>query len=198
LFKVIYNYSDALFNVISNIKSLAIQIKNNNNNNPLESKIIEEIGKICKDISEECNYRLDLYKKYKSPYNFIRINSATFVVKLNIILKEVDNSEINHLYESIKRLHVYRNICSRIFIRHSLTSLSYELLVSSIPIIAFIGAIASISDYNTYNTFLLRVLFTISISIAIIPFIILFIRIIPILYLVKDISTIPFGSKREE
>ena len=81
MFKVIYNYSDALFNVISNIKSLAIQIKNNNNNNPLESKIIDEIGKICKDISEECNY-IDLYKKYKSPYNFIRINSATFVLKL--------------------------------------------------------------------------------------------------------------------
>ena len=118
MFKVIYNYSDALFHVISNIKSLAIQIKNNNNNNPLESKIIDEIGKICKYISEECNYRLDLYKKYKSPYNLIRINSATFVVKLNIILKEVDNYEINHLYESIQRLHVYRNICSRIINRH--------------------------------------------------------------------------------
>ncbi|HEX7257296.1 MAG TPA: hypothetical protein VF242_04485 [Nitrososphaeraceae archaeon] len=74
---------------------------------------------------------------------------------------------MNTFYESIKRLHVYRNICSRISIRHSLTNLSYELLVSSIPIIAFIGAIASISDYNTYNVFLLRVLFTISISIAI-------------------------------
>ena len=69
LFKAIYNYSDALFNVISNIRSLAIQIKNNNYNQ-LESKTIDEIEKICKHISEECNYRLDLYKKYKSPYNF--------------------------------------------------------------------------------------------------------------------------------
>jgi hypothetical protein len=86
-----------------------------------------------------------------------------------IILKEIDNSEINHLYESIKRLRIFRNICSRISIRHSLTNLTYELLVSSIPIIAFIGAIASISDYNTYNVFLLRVLFSISISIAITP-----------------------------
>ena len=84
----------------------------------------------------------------------------------DIILKKVDNSEINHLYESIKRLHIFRNICSRIFNRHSLANLSYELLVFSIPILAFIGAIASISDYNTYNVFLLLVLFTISISIA--------------------------------
>ena len=198
LFKAIDNYPDVLLKLINNIKSLAIHTENNNRLESKTTTTTEEIKKICKDINEECNYRLDLYMKYKSPYNFIRLNSASFVVKLNILTKEVDNSQINNLYESIKRLHIFRNICSRIFIRHSLTNLSYELFVSSIPIIAFIGAIASISNYNIYNTFLLRILFTISISIAILPFIILFIRIIPILYLVKDISTIPFGSKRDE
>lgn len=52
LFKAIYNYPDALFNVINNIKSLAIQIKNNNNDNHLESKAKNEIRNICKILLE--------------------------------------------------------------------------------------------------------------------------------------------------
>jgi hypothetical protein len=83
------------------------------------------------------------------------------------MLKEVDNSELNNFYESIN-IFTYSEIFVLGFLfAISLTNLSYELLVSSIHIITFIGAIASISDYN--NIFLLRVLFTISISIAIMP-----------------------------
>jgi hypothetical protein len=81
------------------------------------------------------------------------------------MLKEVDNSKLNNFYDN-QHLHIF-NIVLEFLFSISLTNLSYELLVSSIHIIAFIGAIASISDYN--NIFLLRVLFTISISIAIMP-----------------------------
>ena len=199
LFNIIHTYSDVLFTTINNIKSLVIQIKYNNNNNTLEakssSKLKEEIDNIYKEIIEEFDYRLNIYKKYKTPYNLVRINTADSILKLNLITKKIDNSEIIHIYNIIKHLHVIRNIGSSIFIRNSLNNLSFELLVVTIPIIVFIGAIVSISDYNNHNTFLLRILFTISISIAIIPFIVLFIKTIPILYLLKEVSTIPYGSK---
>jgi len=69
------------------------------------------------------------------------------------MLKEVDNSELNNFYESID-IFTYSGIFVLGFLfAISLTNLSYELLVSSIHIITFIGAIASISDYNTYNIF---------------------------------------------
>lgn len=202
LLNIIRTYSDVLFTAISNIKSLVIQINDNISitKNHLESrpKLKEEITNICKDIIEECNYRLKIYQKYKTSYNLIRIDTADHIVKLSLIVKEIDNSEIMNLYNLIKSLHVIRNIGSNIFIRTSLNNLSFELLVFTIPIIVFIGAIVSISDYNNHNTFLLRILFTTSISIAIIPLIILFIKSVPILYLLKDVSTIPFGSTRED
>jgi hypothetical protein len=59
-----------LFSAISNIKSLVIQINDNisTTKNHLESRPKlkkEEVTNICKDIIEECNYRLNIYEKYK-------------------------------------------------------------------------------------------------------------------------------------
>jgi hypothetical protein len=88
------------------------------------------------------------------------------------------------------------NYSSKIYLRNLLSNLTYELLVATIPIIAFIGVISSISNYENYNIVLLRIFFSISISIAIMPFIILFIRTIPIVNLIKDLSDIPFSGKK--
>jgi hypothetical protein len=87
-----------------------------------------------------------------------------------------------------------RNISSKIYLRNLLSNLTYKLLIATIPIIAFIGIISSISTYQNYNIFLLRVFFGISISILIMPFIILFFSTIPIVNLIKDLSDIPFAS----
>ena len=69
LLNIIRTYSDVLFSAISNIKSLVIQINDNisTTKNYLESrpKLKEEVTNICKDIIEECNYRLNIYEKYK-------------------------------------------------------------------------------------------------------------------------------------
>jgi hypothetical protein len=105
-----------------------------------------------------------------------------------------DNSK--NFYNLIKNLRVLRNISSKIYLRNLLSNLTYELLVATIPIIAFIGVISSISNYENYNIVLLRIFFSISISIAIMPFIILFIRTIPIVNLIKDLSDIPFSGKK--
>jgi hypothetical protein len=57
------------------------------------------------------------------------------------MLKEVDNSELNNFYKSID-IFTYSGIFALGFLfAISLTNLSYELLVSLIHIITFIGAI---------------------------------------------------------
>ena len=104
-----------------------------------------------------------------------------------------DNAKAGAVYESLKRLHVLKSIGYSIFIRNMLADLSKELLISSIPVITFIGLIASISNFENYDILMLRVLFAISITTASIPFILLFIRTMPILYLIKASSTIPFS-----
>jgi hypothetical protein len=111
-----------------------------------------------------------------------------------LTLDESDDNSKN-FHNLIKNLHILRNISSKIYLRNLLSNLTYELLVATIPIIAFIGVISSISNYENYDLILLRILFGISISIAIMPFIILFIRTIPIVNLIKDLSSIPFASK---
>lgn len=63
--------------------------------------------------------------------------------------------------------------------------ISYEILISAIPIIAFIAAIASISKYVQYNILFIRILFAISLSAATLPFILLLVRNLPILHLIK-------------
>lgn len=94
---------------------------------------------------------------------------------------------------NLKRLYVLKSIGYSIFIRNVLADLSKELLISLIPVITFIGLIASFSNYENYGILMLRVLFSISITIASIPFILLFIRTMPILFLIKTFSTIPFS-----
>ncbi len=104
-----------------------------------------------------------------------------------------NNENTKEFYETFQRLHLLKSITYKIFIRNILTDLSYEMLASAIPIITLIGIIASISNYEIYNIFMIRALFALSISVASIPFLLLFIRIIPILHLVKEASTIPFA-----
>ena len=68
LLNIIRTYSDVLFSAISNIKSLVIQINDNisTTKNHLKSRPKlkkEKVINICKDIIEECNYRLNIYEK---------------------------------------------------------------------------------------------------------------------------------------
>jgi hypothetical protein len=183
-------YADALKNMIIIVNEFVQNITNKEK----ESEMAKHFQNICKDVSNECENRLKKFKKSGSPFDLIKIDTTRFVVRLTLTL---DNNDIDskHFYNLIKNLHILRNISSKIYLRNLLSNLNYELLVATIPIITFIGAISSISNYENYNIVLLRILFGISISIAIMPFIILFIRTIPIVNLIKDLSSIPFASK---
>ena len=183
-------YSDALKNMIIIVNESADRIINKQK----ESDMVKHFQNICKDISNECDSRLKSFKKTGSPFDLIKIDTTRFVVRLTLTLDKDDNDSKN-FYNLIKNLHILRNISSKMYLRNLLSNLTYELLIASIPIIAFIGIISSISNYENYNIVLLRILFGISISIAIMPFIILFINTIPIVNLIKDLSDIPFASK---
>ncbi len=183
-------YTDALKNMIMIVNESAQSITNKKK----ESEMVKHFQNICKDVSNECEDRLKKFRKSGTPFDLVKIDTTRFVVRLTLTLDNNDEDSKN-FYNLIKNLHVLRNISSKIYLRNLLSNLTYELLIATIPIITFIGAISSISNYENYNIILLRILFGISISIAIMPFIILFIRTIPIVNLIKDLSSIPFASK---
>ncbi len=106
-----------------------------------------------------------------------------------------NNEKAKEFYETFQKLQILKSIIYGIYMRNTLANLSYEMLASAIPIITFIGIISSISNYESYDVSTIRVLFASSISAAAIPFLLLFIRIIPLLHLIKEASTIPFARK---
>ncbi len=185
-------YSDALKNMVIIVNDSANVIINKKE----EGNTIKKFQNVCKDICYECDSQLKKFNKTGSPFDLIKIDTTRFLVRLTLTLDPNNDDNSKNFYNLIKNLHVLRNISSKIYLRNLLSNLTYELLVATIPIIAFIGVISSISNYENYNIVLLRIFFSISISIAIMQFIILFIRTIPIVNLIKDLSDIPFSGKK--
>ncbi len=154
-----------------------------------------EFVKVCMEIDKKLKLRLEHYRKNKkNPYYLVSLSSTDFIQQLNFISFTFDNDKTKSLFQNVKKLHIIRNIGVRIYIRNLLASLSYEMLILTIPVIAYTGAIASISNYGNYDAFLLRILFAVSISTATMPFVLLLIRTIPILHIIKGSSSIPFSS----
>ncbi len=143
---------DATLYFTSAIESMIIVAKNhaqevvNNSNNNNDDKENNGIQKLSDGFIKEAEYRLSLYNKYKSAYNLITISTTYFVEKMRFSSGTYANEKTHKFYETIKHLHVLRSICQRIYIRDTVATLSYDLLVSTIPIIAFIAAISSISN----------------------------------------------------
>lgn len=187
------NITNALRSMIILARILSKKNLENKTNNDKEKGQNNEFSDICNSIFDECISALSLYSKTKHVYALIAISTTEFIQRLNFKTKIYNNEKSVALYEILKRLHVLKSIGYSIFIRNTLADLSKELLISSIPVITFIGLIASISNYENYPILTIRILFSISITVVTIPFIILFIRTIPILYLIKVSSTIPFS-----
>lgn len=188
------NLTDAVKGMIIIVKHLS-QRAAKDKRKVKEGEFDNKLSTVYDDIITECSFILSLYKKTHHIFSVIAISTTGFIQRLNFCMNsnKEDNAKAGAVYESLKRLHVLKSIGYSIFIRNMLADLSKELLISSIPVITFIGLIASISNYENYDILMLRVLFAISITIASIPFTLLFIRTMPILYLIKASSTIPFS-----
>jgi hypothetical protein len=180
-------------------KSYAKSQLNNydNNKKELSDQQDKNFRNICIDFINEVDRSLSLYEKYKSPYYLVIISTTDFVERMRFNEFIYNNEQTKELFDISKRLHIIRNISVRIYIRNSLTKLSFEMLISTIPIITFAAIIAAISNYGEYNTFYLRLLFAASSSIVIMPFMQLFVRIMPVLAVVHSSSSIPFTQKEQ-
>jgi len=141
--------------------------------------------------------KLEMYRKHKSAFFLVSISTTAFVQHLRFAPHFNKSNQTEDLFETAKRLHVMRNIATRIFIRNSLTKLSLEMLAFTIPIIAFAAIISAISNYGSYNTVFLRVLFAASMSTVLLPFILFFIRTMPVLQLIAGSSSIPFAREKK-
>ncbi len=186
-------YSNAMKSIMIVIKDKAKSYLNRDRLSK-EGEGEDEFRYICTNVFEECDSKLSTYNKTKSVYNLLTISTTKYIQKMRFN-GYAENENTKEFYQSFRKLHLLKSICYKIYIRNMLTDLSYELLASAIPIITFIGLVSSISNYGDYNTFMIRVLFATSISVAAIPFLLLFIRVIPILHLIKEASTIPFARK---
>jgi len=191
LLRATENVTDAIRSMIIVVKAISKQVFDIDERATKEHD--SKLENVYDGIITECISRLSLYKETKHIFSLLIISTTEFIQKLHFNTSTDNNDNTNALYESVKRLHVLKSIGYSIFIRKTLADLSKELLISSIPVITFVGLIASISNYENYDIMMIRILFSISISIVAIPFILLFIRTMPILYLIKKSSTIPFS-----
>lgn len=191
-------FTDAMESLIIVAKDHAQNIAINNiNDSSMDDRENNDEGELLSLGNKfvKAEYRLSQYKKYKTAYNLISISTSYFVEKMRFISGTHKDEEAQRFYETIKRLQVLKSICQRIYIRDTLTMISYELLLSTIPIMAFIAAIASISNYEQHNILFIRILFAVSLSASTLPFVLLLVRNLPILHLIKSSSTIPFARK---
>ncbi len=192
-------YTDAMKSMLLESKNYAESIIKNydNRKKELSNEQGNNFRNICIDFIKGIERSLSLYEKYKSPYYLVIISTTDFVERMRFNQFTYNNEQTKELFDISKRLHILRNISVRIYIRNSLTKLSFEMLMSTIPIITFAAIIAAISNYGEYNTLYLRLLFAASSSIVIMPFMQLFVRTMPVLAVIHSSSSIPFTQKEQ-
>jgi hypothetical protein len=192
-------YTDAMKSMLLESKNYAESIVKNydNHKKELSSDKGKNFRDTCIDFINEVERSLFLYEKYKTAYYLVIISTTDFVERMRFDQFTYSSEQTKGLFDILKRLHIIRNISVRTYIRNSLTSLSFEMLISTIPIITFAAVISAISNYGEYNTFFLRLLFAASSSIVIMPFMQLFVRTMPVLAVIHSSSSIPFTRKKQ-
>jgi hypothetical protein len=194
-------YTDAMTSMLQESRRYAESIVKKNYDDSRKQELSNQQEKnfkdICIDFLKEIEKTLSSYEKYKSPYYLVIIGTTGFVERMRFNEVTYSNEQMKQLFNISKKLHIIRNISVRIFIRNSLTELSTEMLISTIPIITFTAIISSISNYEQYNPLLLRLLFAASSSIVVMPFLQLFVRTMPVLAVIHSSSSIPFIRKEQ-
>jgi hypothetical protein len=190
-------FDNAHLYVSDAMRSLATIVRDNSKRylELVELSELSEFKNICQCIYKEYSSKISFYDKTKSTYSLLTLSTTEFIQDMIFNNFYSNNEKIKEFYEGFQKLHLLKSFSIQIFIRNTLSNLSREMLSFTIPIIAFVSIITSISNYDDYDANLLRILFASSISIVILPFLILLIRVLPILYLVKDESAIPFKGK---
>ncbi len=145
---------------------------------------------VYKEIVNQINSKLETYMRHKNPFFLISIDTVAFVGEMKFASEYDNNKQTERekeLFDTAMRLDVIRNIGVEIFIRNSLSKLSYEMLILAIPTIIFTAIISTVSDGS--DTLYLRLLFATGMAAVALPFLLLFARTMPILQLMTGSSS---------
>ncbi len=175
----------------------------------------KDIQTLCKDFIQESQSALSLYAKFGSLYSLFSFSTISFVRRFPKfdVNKDKDNDydnndstiinnipkdeELRDFYNTIKYLDILKNICIKVYVRNTLTSLAIEMLAFTIPIIIFaaiLGSNPAIYFHGESIRDILRILYAIGMSVIIFPFELLLVRSVPVLYLMmKNSSALPFS-----
>lgn len=95
----------------------------------------------------------------------------------------------------MKECNGVRNLCIKICIRYHLSHLAFETITFTIPIIAFAAIIAlSRILLEQYNNYTLNVLYSLSLSIVLLPFVVFFFHSLVIFYMINSQNARPFSD----
>jgi hypothetical protein len=104
-----------------------------------------------------------------------------------------EDDEKPKFFQVLLELHALKYILARIYIRHSITGVSNDMLISVVPIMSFIAALSSFNAFSDISMF--RVIFSAGLAVVLLPFILLVVRVIPIVHLMRSNSNLPFPYK---
>ena len=164
-----------------------------------EDKNGRHLRSICIDFMSSSNYILRLFWHTKSQFSLIMMPTADFINRIMTAatITSFPNSKISNKKEMPKflqvllELHALKYVLAGIYIRRSITAISNDMLISVVPIISFIAALSSLNDFS--NISMIRILFALGLTIVFLPFILLVVRVIPMVHLIKSNSNLPFS-----
>ena len=158
-----------------------------------DDKHRRDLRPICIDFIDTSNYILKLFGHTKSQFSLVMIPTTDFVVRtmaaFNLKMSKDDDKKPKFL-QALLELHALKYILAGIYIRRSITALSNDMLISVVPIMSFIAALSSFSTFSDIS--MLRILFSVGLAIVFLPFILLVVRVIPMVYLMRSNSSLPF------
>jgi Na+-transporting methylmalonyl-CoA/oxaloacetate decarboxylase gamma subunit len=164
-----------------------------------EDKDGGRLRSICIDFISSSNYTLKLFWHTKSQFSLVMMPTADFVIRTLAAVttnskiskeEEEEEEETPKFLQVLLKLHALKYILAGVYIRHSITALSNDMLISVVPIMSFIAALSSLNDFS--NISMIRILFATGLAVVFLPFILLVVRVIPIVHLMRSNSHLPF------
>lgn len=167
-------------------------------NRHLFSLIILDTDKYLRKIRQN-RYYYNFYSNYKrdtliSDTKIIE-NDDDKYNKNNQSNKKQQQQLLESFYDLIKDFNSTRNLCTKVCIRHHLSYLAFEILIFTIPIIAFSAIMALSKIYlEQYDLHILNLIYALTMSIVILPFEIFLFRSLVVLYLIMSQIARPFSN----
>jgi hypothetical protein len=118
----------------------------------------------------------------------------TIAIEKGEDIKQVDNfdKKVRIFFQSLLNLHSAKSTLMEIYIRSKIRKISYELIFSIIPVLVFIVLVGNITSPSQYyyggSQMLLRIVYSLALSVIFVPIFLLLLRIVPILFLLRNNS----------